>query len=289
MRVRGFLDDKLQYRAIVGRFKQSAMWQRVVIYACLAFFVFTASIFLYQKHHSLARKQQQINIATQAQTSVHINVQLTAIKQQLGKLKQLGLDTTGLEAEVVGAKQAHSQGDDQPARKLISSVDTRIARLITAFQAQKTEEAKAVALDAPKKPSTSKKTTAPATITPAPAGCAKNNTPSEVLCRINTYRQENKLAVLSFDNTLAGVAAKHSAWMNSTGNFSHTGENGSKFYERCAAAGITCFAEIIALSSSAESAFTGWRNSPGHNATMLGKYTTIGIGIAGRYYSADFR
>jgi uncharacterized protein YkwD len=79
--------------------------------------------------------------------------------------------------------------------------------------------------------------------------------------------------------------------MNSTGNFSHTGEGGSSFSQRCTSAGTSCDAENIALHSNAtaQNIFNLWKNSSGHNANMLGNHTQMGIGKAGNYVTAVFR
>jgi uncharacterized protein YkwD len=39
---------------------------------------------------------------------------------------------------------------------------------------------------------------------------------------------------------------------------------------------------------SALDALNAWKGSPGHNATLLGNFTRIGIGICGGWITADF-
>ena len=108
---------------------------------------------------------------------------------------------------------------------------------------------------------------------------------------INGYRQANGLSKLSLDSLLNNAATSHSSWMQSSGSFSHTGENGSKPWDRCATAGTSCSGEIIYQGSSGPSgAFDSWKNSPPHNAIMLGgSFSAMGVGIAGNYYTVDFR
>ncbi len=108
---------------------------------------------------------------------------------------------------------------------------------------------------------------------------------------INNYRQSNGLTKLSLDPLISRAAANHSNWMSSTGIFSHTGENRSLPWNRCAVVGTTCSGEIIYTGSSGPNgAFNGWKNSPPHNTIMLeSDFNTFGIGIAGNYYTADFR
>lgn len=108
---------------------------------------------------------------------------------------------------------------------------------------------------------------------------------------INSYRQSNGLSKLALDSLLNNAATSHSSWMLSSGNFSHIGENGSQPWDRCIAAGTTCSSEIIYQGSSGPNgAFDSWKNSPPHNAIMLGgSFSAMGIGIAGKYYTVDFR
>jgi uncharacterized protein YkwD len=109
------------------------------------------------------------------------------------------------------------------------------------------------------------------------------------LCLLNNYRASQGKGKLSYNSGLAQVALGHSSWMAATGTFSHTGENGSRLNTRCQAAGITCRAENLAKNiGSAQALFDMWKNSPGHNANLLGPYTTIGIGISGEYTTALF-
>lgn len=135
-------------------------------------------------------------------------------------------------------------------------------------------------------------------VTPSAGGSAGGGTTAnysqaviELSNLINDYRQSNGLTKLSLDPLISKAAANHSSWMSSTGTFSHTGENGSLPWDRCAAVGTTCSGEIIYKGSSGPNgAFNGWKNSPPHNAIMLGSdFSTFGIGISGNYYTADFR
>ena len=114
---------------------------------------------------------------------------------------------------------------------------------------------------------------------------------TELFDLINGYRQDNGLSKLTFDSLLNSAATSHSKWMESTGNFSHTGENGSSPWDHCSAAGTSCSDEILFQGSSGPSgALDSWKNSPPHNAIMLGNnFSAMGIGIAGDYYTVDFR
>ncbi len=130
--------------------------------------------------------------------------------------------------------------------------------------------------------------TAPAPPAPSAATCSGGMS-AQFICLLNQYRASKGLGKLSANSGLAGVALTHSQWMQTTGTFSHTGENGSKFFDRCALAKITCRAENLAVGvGTAENLLKMWKESAGHNANLLGPYSTIGIGIAGSYVTALF-
>jgi uncharacterized protein YkwD len=106
---------------------------------------------------------------------------------------------------------------------------------------------------------------------------------------INQYRASNGLGPLKTCVTLNRAAQGHSEDMRDQNYFSHTGLNGSKFSERCCDAcyGPACPLQtamgenIAAGNSTAAGTFDQWKNSPGHNANMLGaNYTVMGIGRA---------
>lgn len=106
----------------------------------------------------------------------------------------------------------------------------------------------------------------------------------QFLCLLNQYRVSKKLAPLSGSSDLSKVALAHSQWMQANGIFSHTGIDGSRLTERCDAAGIICRAENLAKSAkSAQHLLDMWKASPGHNANLLGKYSTIGLGTSDSY------
>lgn len=125
---------------------------------------------------------------------------------------------------------------------------------------------------------------APAT----PVACNGSYT-QEFLCLLNQYRASKGKGKLSYSSSLASVAKTHSSWMLTTGTFSHTGVDGSRFFNRCEAAGVVCRAENLALQvGSAQNLLNMWKDSSGHNANLLGPYTTIGLGISGDYTTALF-
>lgn len=106
---------------------------------------------------------------------------------------------------------------------------------------------------------------------------------------LNDYRAQNGLAPLAACTSLHRAAQGHSEDMRDQNYFSHTGQNGSNFSERACDACYdhacpvqTAMGENIAAgNSTADAVFTQWKNSPGHNANMLGSsYKVIGIGRA---------
>lgn len=122
----------------------------------------------------------------------------------------------------------------------------------------------------------------------APATCSGSFV-NEFLCLLNQYRASKGKGKLSGSSALSAVALSHSAWMNSTGTFSHEGKDGSRLGDRCAAAGITCRAENLAYKiDTAQKVLDMWIASPSHNANLLGNYKTIGIGISGDYTTLLF-
>jgi uncharacterized protein YkwD len=109
------------------------------------------------------------------------------------------------------------------------------------------------------------------------------------LAIINDYRQQNGLGTLTACTSLNRAAQGHSEDMRDNDYFSHTGLNNSTPWDRacdaCYDLGCgpsTAMAENIAAGNSdAQATFTQWKNSPGHNANMLGaNFTQIGIGRA---------
>lgn len=106
------------------------------------------------------------------------------------------------------------------------------------------------------------------------------------LVLINDHRAANGLAPLSACTSLSRAAQGHSEDMRDQDYFSHTGLNGSSPGDRACDAcyeGACSFGSaenIAAGNSGAAATFEQWRNSPGHNANMLGGYGVIGIGRA---------
>ncbi len=130
------------------------------------------------------------------------------------------------------------------------------------------------------------------------ASAISDNETQAFLSLINNHRTQNNLGTLSIDESLQAAAD----WMSNdmlhncvTGKSacSHTDSTGRTFDKRLldfgypvgiSAAGGENIAWGYGLTT-AQQAFTAWKNSPGHNTNMLGSsYTAIGIS---RSCSAD--
>jgi uncharacterized protein YkwD len=119
------------------------------------------------------------------------------------------------------------------------------------------------------------------------------------LALINDYRAQNGLPTLTPSYTLSLAAAWKSADLGSNAYFAHDDLNRTwvQRVRDCGYSYNTYIGENIAAgASSARQVFNMWKNSPGHNANMLGaSYRTIGIGrqyVAGSpygwYWTTDF-
>jgi uncharacterized protein YkwD len=123
-------------------------------------------------------------------------------------------------------------------------------------------------------------------------GCENEAYNYQFLQILNAYRVANGLNALTIESSLSLAACDHAKWMQETGTFSHTGIYNSSPVDRCVNRGTYCDAENLALSypdMSPQKMFDLYKNSPGHNANMLGSHTVVGIAWAGIYNACDFR
>jgi uncharacterized protein YkwD len=119
------------------------------------------------------------------------------------------------------------------------------------------------------------------------------------LTLINNYRQQNGLQPLGASYLLSKAAQWKSQDMGDNAYFAHD-DLDRTWVQRIRDCGYGYNAwlgeNIAAGYQTAQAVFDGWRNSPGHNANMLGaNYTAIGIGRAvvpgspyGIYWSTEF-
>jgi hypothetical protein len=114
------------------------------------------------------------------------------------------------------------------------------------------------------------------------------NLESYFLQLVNETRSKAGVKPLTFDGELLDSSDAHSAWMDQTDTFSHTGANGSSAGQRMTAAGYGWqgWGENIAYSSGSLNEATVQKlhsmlvNSPGHYANMVnGNFEEIGIGL----------
>ncbi len=105
---------------------------------------------------------------------------------------------------------------------------------------------------------------------------------------VNEARANAGVKALTFDGELLDAADAHSAWMDQTDTFSHTGLNGSSAGDRITAAGYGWqgWGENIAYVSgpltetTVRQLHTNLMNSPGHYANIVnGSFEEIGIGL----------
>ncbi|MGW5903913.1 CAP domain-containing protein [Streptomyces althioticus] len=112
-----------------------------------------------------------------------------------------------------------------------------------------------------------------------------DRTTAEVVELTNRERARAGLPPLSRDPLLTTAARAHSADMVARDFYAHTAPDGSKPWDRAAAAGSRCrtVGENIACGQrSAAEVVRGWMNSPGHRANILKpEFTHIGVGFAG--------
>ncbi|MFF8971712.1 CAP domain-containing protein [Streptomyces sp. NPDC014995] len=116
-----------------------------------------------------------------------------------------------------------------------------------------------------------------------PAGLAR--TEAEVVDLTNRERARAGLRPLGLDPLLATAARAHSADMVARSFYSHVSPEGSRPWDRTAAAGSarrTIGENIACGQRSPAEVVEGWMNSPGHRANILKPaFTHIGVGFAG--------
>lgn len=109
-----------------------------------------------------------------------------------------------------------------------------------------------------------------------------NNEELAVLELVNIERVAAGCGPVEGQYHLRTAAYLHSKDMADNGYFSHTGLNGSRFWERAQDAGYDGFAageNIAAGYRTPEAVMTGWMNSPGHRNNILNcSHTHLGVG-----------
>jgi uncharacterized protein YkwD len=114
---------------------------------------------------------------------------------------------------------------------------------------------------------------------------ALSRTADEVVGLTNVERSRAGLRPLSVDPALGAAAQAYSSDMAARAFYSHTSPEGSRPWDRAAAAGsrMRAIGENIACGQrSPAEVVEGWMNSPGHRANILKPdFTHLGTGFAG--------
>jgi uncharacterized protein YkwD len=121
---------------------------------------------------------------------------------------------------------------------------------------------------------------------------------SQLVALINSERTDQGLPSLAMNGALGSAARDHSTDMAINNFFSHTGSNGSTFWDRIISSGYSPSSgseNIAAGQGTPADVVASWMSSAGHKANILGAYTDIGAGYAycatssyGSYWTVDF-
>lgn len=136
-------------------------------------------------------------------------------------------------------------------------------------------------------------------MTPVPSGCTLTYNgafESQLYILINNERANAGLGPLTPNGPLEISSGLHSEDMAINNFMSHTGSDGSTFWERAVRAGYTgrWGGEIIyggSGNASPETAVTWWMNDAPHRDMILGDLNDFGAGYAhcyGGYFTVDF-
>lgn len=119
--------------------------------------------------------------------------------------------------------------------------------------------------------------------------CSELSLENAIICLGNNLRVENKLNTLQTNNVLINLSTSHAQWMNNNQSLSTVESNGLSYKERCANAGVECYAEMnirISAPKTATNIFDKISNNPTYRNNILNKdISQIGISIDGEYLS----
>ncbi len=114
---------------------------------------------------------------------------------------------------------------------------------------------------------------------------AQGSRAQEVIAQVNAYRAGFGLPALATHPALMAAAQSHVEWMVSTGNYGHTGANGSRPADRAKAAGYPTYGSWVLENwvgggnMSPAEAISWWDASPIHKQTLTAaNYEHIGVG-----------
>lgn len=144
-----------------------------------------------------------------------------------------------------------------------------------------------------------KRPPAPSPVIPKPPAPSPpiNLPPTNILEELLQLHNNIRNSYLSLNDQLNLAAQKHAEWMAKNTILSHTGSNGSSFWNRIEKEGYKpkTGGENIAYGyDSAVSVFNGWMNSKGHkNNIMNDSFEEVGFGVSSfnngpKYWCASF-
>ena len=115
---------------------------------------------------------------------------------------------------------------------------------------------------------------------------------------INDYRQANSVQKVGLNDHLMAAAEWMSEDMAANDRYSHIDSQGRSWPQRMADFGYgynTATGEVLAAGRDAQGAFDAWKDSPEHDAIMLGSFWAVGIARVydeasthGWYWTVDF-
>ena len=123
-------------------------------------------------------------------------------------------------------------------------------------------------------------------VLPIDSAEAQSGSAYQLIDAVNRFRADNGLPAFQVNGLLMQAATAHAGWMDTTGNFGHTGEGGSSIRQRAEAAGFRGYIYETIAGGSPEFvdfnwAVHWWSNSTVHRNIMLSNNTQVGAGVAG--------
>ncbi|KAJ1816521.1 hypothetical protein H4S02_007957 [Coemansia sp. RSA 2611] len=113
---------------------------------------------------------------------------------------------------------------------------------------------------------------------------------NQMLAQVNSIRAAAGKPPLKLDSRMNAMAQDHSEYQDRINKMTHDDSAGS-LGQRCTNNGIQWrgVAENVAWNyPDVSSVVTGWKNSGGHYANMIGDYNIVGFGESDKYWTQDF-
>lgn len=118
---------------------------------------------------------------------------------------------------------------------------------------------------------------------PPPPAAPSVTAAQQILAAVNAERAARGLAPMVLDGRLQSAAQGHSDDQAARQTMSHTGGDGSDLRTRMNRSGFpwSSAGENVAYGyPTVGGVMTGWMNSSGHRANILGSFTHLGVGLA---------